>query len=192
VLVRRVIFARAKARCQFRVRSSGPACYSSRVSNATRTAQSGRLALVLLLLSPAVAVAGTGCGTTPPAPSDAGDRDGGTSDAETRLRTRTPGPTGATCPDGSSLTYETFGEAFFEAHCFGCHHSSLTGTARNGAPADANFDQIDAVRARATLIDRYAAGGPERVNLLMPLGTASMPTDAERDQLGEWIACGAP
>ena len=39
-------------------------------------------------------------------------------------------------------------------------------------------------------IDEQAAAGPDAVNTEMPIG-APAPTQAERQLLGEWLACGA-
>lgn len=98
---------------------------------------------------------------------------------------------GATCPTGSTLTYESFGQAFFETHCTRCHSVTVAGAARMGAPAGYDFDTVEAIRARAARIDRQAAGGALGVFTLMPPGMPA-PTEAERRQLGEWLACGAP
>lgn len=109
-----------------------------------------------------------------------------------RMRSRDLGPSEASCPEGSTLTYDTFGRAFFESYCTRCHASTLVGgTARNGAPDGYDFDSIAGVLAHADEIDAAAAAGPERINEFMPL-SAPRPSDAERDMLGEWLACGAP
>ena len=99
-------------------------------------------------------------------------------------------PSGATCPPVSTLTYENFGKPFFESYCTRCHSSSVTGNARNGAPADHDFDVEDAIIAVAEHIDGLAAAGPASVNTNMPPSDPK-PTEAERRQLGEWLACEA-
>lgn len=114
-----------------------------------------------------------GCGV----PS-AGAPDGGT-------------PSGATCPDASTLDYDTFASGFFSTYCVRCHSSTLTGAQRHGAPVGYNWDQIDSIRAHAIEMDEAAAGGPDRINRIMP-PNGTVPTDAERLELGEWLACGAP
>lgn len=117
---------------------------------------------------------------------------GGEGDAGGRERTRRPGPTGASCPDGSTLTYETFGRDFFEAWCVRCHSSELrSSTERGGAPRGMDFDTVELAREHLEAIDSVSAAGPNRVNLYMPIGT-EQPTDEERELLGEWLACGAP
>ena len=86
------------------------------------------------------------------------------------------GGTGATCPSGSKLTYSNFGQAFMDNYCVGCHQK---------------FGSQAGVKADTSAIDSYAGSGPNSTNTSMPKsGTA--PTDAERAQLSEWLACGAP
>jgi len=46
------------------------------------------------------------------------------------------------------------------------------------------------IRSNKDVIDRSAAAGPKAVNTFMPQ-SGSVP-EAERRQLGEWLACGAP
>jgi hypothetical protein len=102
------------------------------------------------------------------------------------------GPTGAICPTDSTLTYETFGRGFMEDYCTRCHSSALSGTARNGAPSDHNFDTLEGIQdTESEHIDEEAAGGPDRVNTSMP-PNAPRPSDEERKKLGEWLACGTP
>lgn len=115
-----------------------------------------------------------------------GGDDGGSEEAETT--------SGATCAEGSTLTYETFGRAFMGAYCTSCHASSVGGANRQGAPSDHNFDTLDAIRETgAGHIDDAAAAGPEKTNASMPPSThAAIPSDLERRRLGEWLACGMP
>ncbi len=47
------------------------------------------------------------------------------------------------------------------------------------------------IRAAADEIDTLAAAGPDATNKIMP-DDDPRPTDAQRAQLGEWLACGAP
>ena len=90
--------------------------------------------------------------------------------------------TGATCPTNSTLTYDNFGRNFFSRYCDQCH-----GTGGRTQPSLATQA---AIRAQATSIDQEAAAGPDGVNTAMPEGSPA-PTEAERRQLGEWLACGA-
>ena len=97
-------------------------------------------------------------------------------------------PTGATCPPGSTLTYETFAQPFVESYCTRCHSSQLSGAARNGAPLGHDFDSEAGILVVADHVDQYAAAGPNAVNTAMP-PEDPRPTEEERRQLGEWLAC---
>jgi mono/diheme cytochrome c family protein len=88
--------------------------------------------------------------------------------------------TGSTCPTDSALTYEDFGQAFFAANCVSCHSGREEPTLTTLADIQANREEIDMV----------AAAGPNGVNTAMP-ENGSVST-AERTELGEWLACGAP
>ena len=100
-------------------------------------------------------------------------------------------PTEATCPPGSTLTYENFGKPFMEAYCTRCHSSELVGAARMGAPSFHDFDTRSGIFVVADHIDETTAAGPAATNQGMPIGGAK-PTLAERQMLGEWLACGVP
>jgi mono/diheme cytochrome c family protein len=102
------------------------------------------------------------------------------------------GATGSVCPPSSTLTYDSFGEAFMARYCVRCHSSPLTGSARNGAPSDHDFDTLEGLHAtEPEHIDEQAAAGPDNVNTAMPPGDPR-PSEAERRELGEWVACGMP
>ena len=100
-------------------------------------------------------------------------------------------PTEATCPTGSTLTYANFGQQFMTDYCTRCHSSTLSGTARMGAPAFHDFDTQLGVQQVADHIDETAGSGPAATNQGMPPDGAK-PTLEERQKLAEWIACGAP
>lgn len=100
-------------------------------------------------------------------------------------------PSGAECPEESTLTWDSFGKPFVEKYCTRCHSSALSGSARQGAPNDHNFDTVEGIRAELEHVDGQAAAGPDVVNTGMPIGSPT-PTEDERRQLGEWLACGAP
>ncbi len=102
------------------------------------------------------------------------------------------GATGSACPATSTLSYDSFGEAFMDRYCVRCHSSTLTGSERNGAPSDHNFDTLDGLHAtEPEHIDEQAAAGPNNVNTAMP-PDGPRPSEAERLELGEWVACGMP
>lgn len=100
-------------------------------------------------------------------------------------------PTGWVCPTDSTLTYENFGKQFMDTYCVDCHDSAKTGSARHGAPAFHDYDTVLGVRQTIDHVDEYAAAGPNAVNTIMPEDDPR-PTEAERQQLGEWLSCGAP
>lgn len=99
--------------------------------------------------------------------------------------------TESVCPTTQTLTYANFGMAFFGTYCQSCHASTVAGAARKGAPSDHVFDQVQDIQLLSEHIDEYAAAGPAAVNVVMPPENPK-PTEAERRQLGEWLACGAP
>lgn len=100
------------------------------------------------------------------------------------------GATGTTCSPGSTLTYDNFGSSFMASYCTRCHSSSLSGAPRQGAPDGHDFDSFAGILAVAEHIDEYAAAGPGGTNTEMP-PTDPKPTLAERQELGEWLACEA-
>jgi hypothetical protein len=87
--------------------------------------------------------------------------------------------TGSTCPNGSTLTFANFGQAFIQNNCIGCHS--------NRSPVLTTQADVQAARSD---IDRVAAAGPDATNTSMPQDHA-VSTD-QRLKLGEWLACGAP
>jgi len=96
---------------------------------------------------------------------------------------------GATCPQGSTLSYESFGKAFMDTYCVRCHSTKLkTQTERMFAPEGHDFDVFEGIIGVAEHIDQYAASGPDKTNVMMPPSGAK-PTMEEREQLGEWLAC---
>ena len=99
--------------------------------------------------------------------------------------------TGATCPSGSTLSYENFGKQFMQDYCLSCHSMSVTGDARNGAPADHNFDSLASIALLKGHIDQLAGSGPDATNEMMPpAGAPKKPSMEEREKLSEWLACG--
>jgi uncharacterized membrane protein len=90
------------------------------------------------------------------------------------------------CPSGgTTLTYDNFGGEFLQTYCNGCHSAEAGG--RHGAPEAYRFDTLDEVHQRAARIFVRAAGP----NTTMPPGPDDPPA-AQRDQLAEWLVCGAP
>jgi hypothetical protein len=115
----------------------------------------------------------------------------------------TPTPTGTACaiPDPGTLTYENFGKPFMEKYCTMCHASTLPRSMRNGAPLYHDFDSLVGVLEVPDHIDEQAGSGPNADNDFMPHGRCPStpggkldmncvePTEEERQQLSEWIAC---
>jgi uncharacterized membrane protein len=98
---------------------------------------------------------------------------------------------GADC--NPELTYASFGRSFLQEYCTECHSGMLEAAARHGAPSDHNFDTLAAVQANhPEHMDQVAAAGPDGINTAMPPKGYPQPSEAERTQLGQWLACGAP
>ena len=88
-------------------------------------------------------------------------------------------------PEGTTLTYGNFGARFMDTYCQRCHGSQSS--ARDGTPGEFIFDSLEQVqRHRARIFVRSAAE-----NDSMPPGPDD-PSETERNQLAEWLACGAP
>ncbi len=102
-------------------------------------------------------------------------------------------PTESVCPPTQTLSYENFGKPFMENYCTECHDSQKRGEDRQGATSFHDFDTIYGIRAVSEHIDLTSAAGPTGiVNDSMPPDGDPTPTLEEREQLGEWIACGMP
>ena len=101
---------------------------------------------------------------------------------------------GATCPEGSALTWETFGKAFMVEHCAPCHAAGLVGAERQGAPAGHDLDTLGGALAMgAWHLDAVAGAGSLATNTAMPPASfPSQPSLEARRQLAEWLACGLP
>ena len=98
-------------------------------------------------------------------------------------------PTGATCPpDGTTLTYDSFGAPFMATYCTRCHATTLRGADRQGAPLYHDFDYYGGVMAVARHIDEWTGAGPDATNTQMPPDEPA-PSLEERQQLAEWLAC---
>jgi uncharacterized membrane protein len=99
--------------------------------------------------------------------------------------------TGAACPTDNTLTYQNFGQAFMGTYCLRCHNEALTGSARNDAPNDVNFNTVEQVRAESTDIDKLSGASDSVTNTEMP-PDGEMPSVEDRKKLSQWLACGAP
>jgi uncharacterized membrane protein len=102
-----------------------------------------------------------------------------------------PTPTQSACPSTDPPTYDNFGQTFFETYCLKCHDSAKPPGMRGGAPTAINFNTLAEIRMFTSQIDEQAAIGPKATNRFMPGGSGPLPTDDERQRLGEFIACEA-
>jgi hypothetical protein len=83
-------------------------------------------------------------------------------------------------PGGTNLTYVNFGQGFFTAYCVRCHGGP-------GGYSSRAFTTLDAIRAEKDRIFINAAAD----NTSMPPGPDG-PPDSARQELADWLACGAP
>ncbi|HKP59334.1 MAG TPA: hypothetical protein VJV78_21570 [Polyangiales bacterium] len=97
---------------------------------------------------------------------------------------------GASCPEDSELTYDSFGKEFIGKYCLRCHTVSLTAPDRV-TPEGRDFDDLALIRTNAHAIDQQAASGPLGNHNSMP-PNEPFPAMLQRQRLGQWLACGAP
>ena len=97
--------------------------------------------------------------------------------------TATPGMTD-TCAD-SPATWETVGEPTLRTWCTPCHSENLAVDQRQGAPEGVDFDTYELT---LPWVQRIVARTVDQVDM-PPAGGV---TQAERDALAAWVACGAP
>lgn len=90
------------------------------------------------------------------------------------------------CPEDSVLTADNFGMPFMLTWCAGCHSAQLGAGERANAPVGIDFDTLDGVRAN---LDRAYVRTAQAGASMPP---AAGPTLASRQQLADWLACGAP
>jgi hypothetical protein len=122
-----------------------------------------------------------------------------------------PTSTGTTCPDPdpvtgtTTLTYDNFGKDFMTRYCINCHDSALKLSQRNGAPLFHDLEYLFGILEVPDHIDQQAGIGPKATNRFMPGGgtngrcpsqlggsldeSCPEPTDQERTNLAQWIAC---
>ncbi len=108
--------------------------------------------------------------------------------------TGSTGDTGGSSSGGdpcatSTLTWETFGQAFTAKWCTECHSSTNPVAMRNCAPCSVNLDTHGGVAKFATLMLFRAVNFEENGVPPMP-PNAEIPLD-EREMLREYLDCGA-
>ena len=93
----------------------------------------------------------------------------------------------SSCRDGTTLTYENFGEAFMVSYCVNCHSSEVEDDDRLGAPENINLDSYENITTHRRSILKTAA--QKRNPTMPPSRHISL---EERELLSEWLNCGAP
>jgi hypothetical protein len=83
-------------------------------------------------------------------------------------------------PGGTRLTYDDFGQPFFDAWCIRCHGGPNGYSSRS-------FTTVESIRSQADRIFVNAAAD----NTSMPPGPDG-PSPEDRAALADWLACGAP
>jgi len=71
--------------------------------------------------------------------------------------------------------------------CSNCHSSAKTGTARNGAPAEINFDEYTSAYTHAE-----QAAIEVNVGAMPPASARVSLTEVQKATLFNWAMCGAP
>jgi uncharacterized membrane protein len=71
--------------------------------------------------------------------------------------------------------------------CTACHSSKLTGSARNDAPSDINFDTYDAAKTSA-----QDAASEVNMGTMPPSDSKLTISTDEKDSLYRWALCGTP
>lgn len=87
-------------------------------------------------------------------------------------------------------TYESDIRAILDDKCIDCHHTTVRGLNRNGAPEGIDFDDYATLADHVTAIADAITSGREP-----PRGTPDAPpgtTAAERDLVTDWRRCGFP
>ena len=78
-------------------------------------------------------------------------------------------------------------QAIVDRRCVTCHSANPTNDQFTTAPLGIVFDTQQEIAQRADAIRAQAVD-----STAMPLGNVTAMTEAEREQLGAWIAAGAP
>jgi hypothetical protein len=86
----------------------------------------------------------------------------------------------------TDLTWSDFGQPYVTTWCTPCHSASVAGVDRQGAPEGVDLDTLATVRGWKSVIAQVAVGESAT---MPPVGG---PTDADRTDLEEWLACDAP
>ncbi|MCB9655663.1 MAG: hypothetical protein H6729_16185 [Deltaproteobacteria bacterium] len=87
------------------------------------------------------------------------------------------------CPADSADT-QARGAQLVVDRCEGCHASTLSGSDRNNAPSNLNFDDLALVRKEASEMYEEVDSGD-----MPPTGALS---STDKEAIRVWLACGAP
>ncbi|MCU1277736.1 MAG: uncharacterized protein JWM53_1282 [bacterium] len=143
--------------------------------------------LVRAVMAAALATTAVGCGDDS---SGGGAADMAMAGSDMTLLAHGCAPLTApvTTPDGGAGgdTWANYAQGFFAMYCTRCHATTLTGSARNGAPSGYDWDDEPTVQMHLEMI-RSAVG----VINIMPF-TPPDPTCAERRRIVRWIDAAAP
>lgn len=144
-----------------------------------------RATLLILAMGALPAVVGCGQGTASTNDADFGVTGG---DMTTLVNGCPPLTAPLTTPDGGAGgdTWASYAQTFFAMYCTRCHSSTLSGSARNGAPDGYNWDDETSVLAHLDKI-RNAVG----VGNFMPPSDPK-PSCDERRRIVRWIDADAP
>lgn len=93
------------------------------------------------------------------------------------------GDTAGACDRDPPLDYLTFGKAFVQTHCTGCHSSLVREDQRNDATVGVDLDTYDDVV-------RWAERIRVRTVEVQDMPPGGGPSDEERELLAEWLDCG--
>ena len=88
--------------------------------------------------------------------------------------------------DCATATVPKFADLTAFDKCTACHSSTLTGAARNAAPADINYDNYADAKNHAQIAMSEVEEGA------MPLAGSPQLTDAEKTQIYTWATCDTP
>ena len=93
---------------------------------------------------------------------------------------------GRDCPPGSLFTWENLGEAIMLNYCVGCHSENLEEGSRANAPLGVDFNTHELTQS---WLERIYARSADSNTTMPPIDNM---TPDERQDLGDWLACGAP
>jgi len=86
------------------------------------------------------------------------------------------------CPPDAEQQ-EIAGRETLERNCNYCHASDLTGSTRQDAPTDLNFDELPTVRSEAQALYETIVDGSMPPDVAVP--------ESEKEAMRVWLACGA-